>query len=375
MIPGLVDARSSLFLSEADLSGSGAADQGVLDAADLFRDEAAKVLAQGVTTLYLSPGSRGAVCGVGAVVKLRNTAAGSGEVRARVLAPTAALDLTIGLSANGRSTSLERLNSYEALRSLFKSAEQYEKSFERYNRDLKAYEKLPPAPKPAPGASPSASPPAQKPARPKRVPAQETVLSAIKGTIPVRIEAHRVDDILNALRLAEEFHLKAVLVSATESRSLAGEIARRAIPVIWGPTLDGSPRLETREHRPETAADLARAGVKLALTPNSRSGLGSRFLRENAALAVSYGLTADQALRAITLDAARALGVADRVGSIEPGKDADLVVLSTPAFDGSSRVERVFVDGQEVVPARALVSEHRAAARQASSKGGRALDE
>ena len=87
----------------------------------------------------------------------------------------------------------------------------------------------------------------------------------------------------------------------------------------------------------------------LALTPNSRTGLASRFLRENAALAMSYGLAQDKALRSITLDAAAALGVADRVGSIAVGKDADLAVLTGPPLAASTRVARLFIDGQEIV--------------------------
>ena len=347
VIPGLVEARSSLLLGAGDLAGAGSADQSVLDAIDPFDEAAGKVLARGVTTLYLSPGVRGPVGGVGAVVKLRAPAPESGEGWVRVLRANAALDLAIGISTNGRSSSLERLSSYEALRSLFRSAQQYGKSLDDYDRDLKAYTKLQAAPKPAAGAGAAAAA-TPKPTKPRRSPAQDTALSALKGTLLVRIEAHRADNILNALRLIDEFHLKAVLESPLESRSLAREIARRGIPVVWGPTLGGPPGLDTRLYRPETAAALAHSGVSVALTTGSRSGLASRFLRENAALAVSYGLTPEQALKAITLDAARALGVADRVGSIEPGKDADLVVLSAAPMDPSARVTRLFIDGKEV---------------------------
>src|ERR1051326_4568602 len=136
-------------------------------------------------------------------------------------------------------------------------------------------------------------------------------------------------------------------------------MARRGIPVVWGPTLAGAPRLETRNHRPETAATLAKSGVTIALSPASRTGPASRYLRENAQLAASYGLAPDRALRAITLDAAKAIGVGDRVGSIEAGKDADLVVLSAAPTDSAARVLRVFVDGVEMTSQPGKVSNRR----------------
>jgi len=359
LIPGLVDARSSLFLSEGDIAGNGSPEQDMLDAADLFDQDAAKVLAQGVTTLYLAPGSRGSVGGTGAIVKLHKPAEGSGEAWAEPLKPRAALQCALGLSANGRSSSLDRLNSYEGLRTLLRGAQQYQKAFERYTLDLQNYEKQQkqppkPAPSPAPPANgaPQAPPPA-KPTRPRSVPAQEVLVAALKREIPVRIEAHHTDDILNALRLAEEFHLKLILEAPTECAALAGELARRNVSVVWGPTLpEGPPRLETLRDHPETTATLAKAGVTLALTPNSRSGRASRFLRENAALAVGYGVSPDQALRAITLDAARILGIADRVGSIQIGKDADLVVLTADPWNPAAQVARVFVNGSEVYTAK-----------------------
>ncbi|MCS6861292.1 MAG: amidohydrolase family protein [Abditibacteriales bacterium] len=345
VLPGLVDAHSSLFLAADDLNATGAADRDVTDALDLFDKDAEKVLARGVTTLYVSPGNRGNVNGVGAVVQLNNT-----PPYGRVLKPRAALKLTLGVSTNNRSTSLERLASYEALRAAFHSAQQYAKSFERYERDLAAYARRQKQPQPT-AANPQPTAPASsqptKPTKPRRNPAQEILVAALKGEIPVRIEAHRVDDILNALRLADEFKFKLILERATEGAQIANDIARRHVPVVWGPTLPmGAPRLETLNHSPDGAAQLAKAGVKVALTTDGASGLSSRFLLENAAAAVGFGMSADEALRAVTLSAAEVLGVADRVGSIEVGKDANLVVLSASPWDATAQVEQVWVEGR-----------------------------
>src|SRR5205814_1474021 len=195
------------------------------------------------------------------------------------------------------------------------------------------------------------TPAAQRPARPRRSPADEVLLDALKGELPVRIEAHRVEDLLNALRLADEFRLKLVLEGATEGARLAPELAKRQVPVVWGPTLLGAaPRLETRRHAPESAAALARAGVRLALVTGAESGLASRFLLENAAAAAGYGLPRDQALRAVTLGAAEILGLDTQLGSLSPGKDADLVVLTGDPFAPTTHVEKVFVDGHLAYP-------------------------
>jgi imidazolonepropionase-like amidohydrolase len=320
-----------------ELNAAAAADRDVADALDVFDKDAEKVLARGVTMLYVSPGNRGNVNGVGAVLTLPNATAPCG----RLLRSRAALKLTLGVSTNNRSSSLERLSSYEALRSAFRSAEQYAKSFERYERDLAAYEKK------QKQTQPTSPPQPTKPTKPRRNPAQEILLAALKGEIPVRIEAHRVDDILNALRLADEFKLKVILERATEGAQIVNEIAQRNVPVVWGPTLPtGTLRLETLNHSPDGAAKLAKAGVRVALTTDGESGLSSRFLLENAAAAVGFGMNPDDALRAITLTAAEILGVADRVGSLEAGKDANLVVLSASPWDATTKVEQVWVEGR-----------------------------
>lgn len=400
VLPGLVDASSALFLPDESLAGAGTADQDVLDGIDPFDKDAAKVLAAGVTTLYLSPGARGMVGGVGAVVKLQ-AAAQNTSLQATALKTHAALHLTLGLSAGGRSSSLERLNSYQALRSAFLAARQYGKTFDRYAVDLEQYEKRqksaaatsPPATAPegpesitteatgvdeallsldappqagqrggggqrfggggAQGLVPGRANAAGKPIKPRPVPSQEIMLAALKGQISVRIEAHRADDILHALALADEFKLKLILESPTEAAPLAAEIARRHVAVVWGPTLPtGAPRLETAHQNPATPALLVKAGVKVALTSMARSGSASRFLRENAALAAGFGLAPADALRSITLSAAEILGVSDRVGSIQSGKDADLIVLSASPWEPGAKVERVFINGVQVFTGR-----------------------
>ena len=354
VIPGLIDSSSALFLSAAELAAAGAADRDVLDAFDPFDQDALDAVRRGVTTVYLSPGSRGSIGGLGAVVKL------AGDPERSPLLAQAALKLNLGVTTGDRTSSLDRLAAYEAIRAAFRAAEQYARSYERYERDLKAFEsqpratsageRRPPAGEAAGRGSPfpqSAGP--QRPTRPRRVPAQEVLLKALRREIPVRVEAHRADDILNALRLGDEFKLKLILEKAEEAPAAAGEIARRGIPIVWGPTLLEDPNaLDSVKQTPSGAAKLSRAGIRVSLTPGSQSSRNSRFVLENAAAAAGYGLSREAALRSITLDAARILGVADRVGSLARGKDADLVVLSGSPWDSATIVEQVFVNGVKV---------------------------
>jgi imidazolonepropionase-like amidohydrolase len=163
-----------------------------------------------------------------------------------------------------------------------------------------------------------------------------------------------------------------VLESPTECRGLEGEIARRRIPVIWGPILAGAPRLETRLLRSDSVAALAKAGAAVAISPKSRTGIASRFVLENAQLAVQFGMAPDQALRAVTLDAAKALGVADRAGSLQSGMDADLVILSGPPMSSGSKVQRVFVEGREMPLQRIVVTRAADPGRRAEGGKGKA---
>ncbi len=368
VLPGLVDARSTLFLSQADLVGGGAADHSVLDAADFFSRDAEKVVARGVTTLFMTPGGRSGVCGLGAVVQLAPPGGDAPGLWGRVRTEQRALRAALGLSSGGRSTSLERLASYETLRSAFRGAAQYVNSFERYERELRAWERgqAGAVARPVgggtaeradgqqgrPAAAQSGGTPAMtatKPVKPRKVPAQEVLAQALAGTLPVRIEAHRADDILNALRLADEFKLRLVLEGASDAAAVADEILRRGVAIVWGPTvLQEAPSLETRHHRPDTPARLAKAGVRVALTTGGETGLSSRFLLENAAAAVGHGLSPGDALRAITLTPVDILGLGDRLGSLERGKEADVVVLSGSPWSPKTRVEKVFVGGQLV---------------------------
>ena len=175
----------------------------------------------------------------------------------------------------------------------------------------------------------------------------EAIGLVLEKRIPMRIHAHRADDILTALRLRDEFGFELSIDHCTEGHKIAGELARRGVPAIVGPSMSGRYKVELRDKTFATPAVLAAAGVKLAITTD-HPVVPINQLMTAVILAVKYGLPEDIALRSITLHAAEILGVADRIGSLEAGKDADLVLWSGDPFDLRSRVVLTMIDGQVV---------------------------
>ncbi|MBI3948266.1 MAG: amidohydrolase [Armatimonadetes bacterium] len=176
----------------------------------------------------------------------------------------------------------------------------------------------------------------------------EALLPVVRGEIPLRAHAHRADDIATILRIAREFSLRLVIEHCTEGHKLAGRLADAGVPAIVGPSMNGLTKVELKEKSFDTAGVLARAGVLVALTTD-HSVMHIQHLPVAAALAMKAGMTADQALAAITLNPARILGLGDRLGSIEPGKEGDLVLWSGHPLDVQSRVARVWISGRVVV--------------------------
>lgn len=175
----------------------------------------------------------------------------------------------------------------------------------------------------------------------------EAMLPVISQEIPILIHAHRADDILTGLRIADEFNLKVILQHATEGYKIAEEIKKRDIPAVVGPALTSRAKVELKDSSLKTAGILARAGVKVAIMTDHPI-VPIQYLSLLAALAVRGGMDEEEALKAITINPAQILGIADRVGSLEVGKDADIIVLSGHPFDWRTKVELVLVNGEVV---------------------------
>jgi imidazolonepropionase-like amidohydrolase len=173
----------------------------------------------------------------------------------------------------------------------------------------------------------------------------EALRPVVRGEVPLAINANRASDLLAAMRLADEFHLKLILMGAVEGWRVAEQLASRKVPVVIKPLTD-IPSFDALGATLENAARLSRAGATVVLS--SFDTYNARNLRQEVGNAIAYGMDRDAALRAVTLEPARAWGVAARLGSLETGKDADVVVWSGDPFELSTRAEHVFIAGREL---------------------------
>ena len=174
----------------------------------------------------------------------------------------------------------------------------------------------------------------------------EAMIPFVRGQRPWIIPADTADQIKDAIAFAKEQNLKVILAGAVEAWKAAKELAEAGVPVLINPQTPPRGQDDPYDTSYANAAELAKAGVKFAFTTNSASD--ARNLPFHASLAVAYGLPSEQAVRAMTLGAAEILGVADRVGSVEVGKVANLVVADGDILDVRTAVRQVIIAGQAV---------------------------
>ena len=175
----------------------------------------------------------------------------------------------------------------------------------------------------------------------------EALIPVLRGELPVHIHAHRADDIATAVRICREFGLKYVIVHGTEGHLLPELLAAEGVGVITGPSLTDRSKPELANLTIENPAILARAGVPVAICTD-HPVIPIQYLPICAALAVRGGLEPEEALAAITIHPARLAGLDKRVGSLEPGKDADIVVTTGHPLDWNGKVRYVFIGGKQV---------------------------
>ncbi|NPV26103.1 MAG: amidohydrolase [Firmicutes bacterium] len=173
----------------------------------------------------------------------------------------------------------------------------------------------------------------------------EAVIKVLEHQMPLRVHAHRADDIITAVRIAEEFDVEICIEHCTEGHKIVEELAKRQIPALVGPLMSNRAKVELKDRTPATPGILARAGVPVAIITD-HPVVPIEFLSLCAGLAVKAGMSEEDALKAITINPARILGVDDRVGSLEVGKDADLIVADGPILELKTRIELVLVEGQ-----------------------------
>jgi imidazolonepropionase-like amidohydrolase len=180
----------------------------------------------------------------------------------------------------------------------------------------------------------------------------EALIPVVEGKLPLILEANRMDEIDAALTLAHDYYLKLIIVGGAEAWLSADRLAAAQVPVLTGAMSNIPSSFATLNQRQENAGLLRRAGVRVVLVATSGSDVtrfNARNLKYEAGNAVAYGMTHDDALRAVTLTPAEVFGLSDHIGSLQPGRDANVVVWSGDPFEFSTTVEHVLIRGREVL--------------------------
>lgn len=176
----------------------------------------------------------------------------------------------------------------------------------------------------------------------------EALRPVIRGELPLKAHAHATEDIFTAIRIAKEFGLKLTLEHVTEGHLIVEELAKAGYPCAVGPSLGDASKWELRNMSFTTPGILARAGIQVSIITDA-DVIPQEYLPLCAGLAVKSGMDPFDALQAITINPARHAGIADRVGSLEEGKDADIVITNGSPFEVSTNVCAVFVNGQNIL--------------------------
>ena len=185
-------------------------------------------------------------------------------------------------------------------------------------------------------------------ARPKYDMKMEALIPVLKGELPLKAHAHRADDICTAIRIAKEFGVKLTLEHVTEGHLIVEELKRANVPLAVGPTLTNASKIELVNKTFDTPGILAKAGLQVSIITDAPV-IPQQYLPMCAGLAVKAGMDPFDALKAITINPAKHLGIEDRVGSLEKGKDGDVVIADGDPMLSNTKVETVFLNGKRVV--------------------------
>ena len=175
----------------------------------------------------------------------------------------------------------------------------------------------------------------------------ESMLPVVHKEIPLKAHAHRADDIFTAIRIAKEFDLKLTLEHVTEGHLIVDDLIEEDYPMAVGPSMSNASKFELRNKTFATPGILAKAGGRVSIITDAPV-TPEQYLPLCAELAIKSGMEEFAALQAITINAARHIGVEDRVGSIEEGKDADLVIMPGTCFDIALAPDLVLINGEKV---------------------------
>ena len=342
LVPGFIDPHCHQGLFDGSSGWAGSDGNEMTDpitphvrGIDAFNPEEPslkEVLHGGVTCINTGPGSGNVISGQTLILK----PVGAHIVDEMIVKAPAALKVALGENPKrvhgqqNKRMPMTRMGVAALLRNAFIDAQNYIEAWKAYDRKLEKAERDD-KPLPAP---------------PKRNLKLDILSKVLRKDIPIHAHCHRSDDIITIIRIAEEFNLQLVLIHATDSADIAEFIASRKIPAIYGPTLFWVSKPETKRRSFHTVEKLVKAGVKVALQTDSLTPMN--FFPLLPMFVKKAGLSEAEALRCVTINPAEILGIDDKVGSLEAGKDADIVIWSGHPFDFYSEVEEIFINGKKI---------------------------
>jgi imidazolonepropionase-like amidohydrolase len=337
VLPGIIDAHSHLALlgepsvwANVEINESTSPNTAQLRGIDALNpDDPAftDVRTAGITAVYTGPGGANVICGTGIAIKTY------GRTPEEMMIPGTE-SMKIALGENPKCVYGENRNQYPAtrmgnaavLREGLVSAQNY------LDKIKYAHEA------------------ASKEGKLLKLPERDLKLEALgkllRREMKARIHSHRKDDILTAIRIAEEFNLDYVIEHCTEGYKIADILGAKGVRAAIGPLLMGREKMEVNEISLRNPGILARNGVKVAIIADAASG--TKWLPIHTGLAVREGMDEAEAFKAITINAAEIIGAADRIGSLEPGKDADIAIFSGHPFFTYTVCEKTFINGKLV---------------------------
>ena len=333
VLPGLIDAHAHLGVYEEatgwagadtnELTGPVQAQVRALDAINPAEEGFRDAIAGGVLAVNINPGSGNPIGGQTVAIRCWGR-----TVDDMVLREPAGLKSALGenpkrVYGDKKETPATRLGTAAVIRSAFVDASNYLARQQSENESSERKELTP------------------------RDLKLEALARVLRREIPWRQHCHRADDIATAMRIAAEFGYDLVIDHGTEAYLIADKIAAAGIPVVIGPLLTSRSKVELRNRSLANPARLAAAGVTIAITTD-HPVVPIHFLIHQVTLAVKEGLDRETALRSVTINPARIIGVAGRLGSLTVGKDADLVIWSGDPLDVMSRAEVAYIGGREI---------------------------
>ncbi|HBG01820.1 MAG TPA: amidohydrolase [Firmicutes bacterium] len=331
LMPGMIDAHGHAGVYEESLGVEGSDGNEMtdpitphlraLDAINPHEEGIAEALRAGVTAMCVLPGSANVVGGQGVVIHLHGN-----TVDEMMIKEDGGLKMAFGenpkrVYAGKKKAPSTRMATAAILRENLVKAQNYLAKLEKAKTD-----------------------PDKAPERDLKM---EVLVRVLQREIPVRAHAHRADDIMTALRIAKEFNLDISIEHCTEGHKITRELKEAGVWALVGPTMTNRSKVELQELSFNTLKVLWEAGIPVTITMD-HPVIPVGYLPTAAGYAVKAGLPREEALKAITINPARVLGIDDRYGSLEVGKMADLVLWNGDPLEIQSEVERVFIHGQVV---------------------------